>query len=326
VNQTHVVCGAGGFIGGHLVRELRRRDVGPVRAIDLKPFDEWFQRFEGVENVCADLRRPDACRSACEGAVQIYNLACDMGGVGFIELNKSACMVNVLINTNLLVAARDCGVDRYFYASSACVYPKARQSTCEVVALEESDAYPADPEDGYGWEKLFSERMCAHFAEEFPIQVTVARLHNVYGPHGTWRRGREKAPAAICRKVIEAVHGDATDIEIWGDGHQTRSFQWIHDCVEGILRIVAADNPDAVNLGSSELISINGLADLVMDIAGTRLKRRHVLDAPLGVAGRNSDNTLLRARTGGWEPRTSLREGLTETYRWIESEYLACRI
>jgi GDP-D-mannose 3',5'-epimerase len=325
VNQLHVVCGAGGFIGGHLVAELRRRGVGSIRAIDIKPLDEWFQRFDGVENVCADLREPAVCRCACGDAVQVYNLACDMGGMGFIELNKAACMVNVLINTNLLIAARDCGVERYFYSSSACVYPQARQSTTDVEPLKESDAYPADPEDGYGWEKLFSERMCGHFAEEFAMEVTVARLHNVYGPHGSWRGGREKAPAAICRKVIEVVHGDTADIEIWGDGHQTRSFQWIHDCIDGIFHIVASGDSHPVNLGSSSLISIIGLADLVMDIAGRRIERRHVLDAPLGVAGRNSDNTVLRARTGGWEPRTPLREGLAETYRWIENEFLACR-
>jgi len=320
-----VVCGAGGFIGGHLVAELRRRGDGPIRAIDIKPFDQWFQRFDDVENVTDDLREAAACRRACDGASQLYNLACDMGGMGFIEANKAACMVSVLINTQLLIAARDAGVPRYFFSSSACVYPQAKQATAQVVPLRETDAYPADPEDGYGWEKLFGERMCMHFHEEFPMRVTVARLHNVYGPHGSWRGGREKAPAALCRKVIEARLTASGAIEIWGDGEQTRSFLWIEDCIDGILRITAAEQPEPVNLGSSELVSINALADLAMEFAGRRLERRYILDAPLGVAGRNSDNTLLRARTGGWEPRTPLRDGLEKTYRWIEQEFVACR-
>lgn len=320
-----VVCGAGGFIGGHLVAELRRRNEGPIRAVDIKPQEEWFQRFDDVENVTDDLRDADACRRACNGAQRIYNLACDMGGMGFIEANKAACMISVLINTQLLIAARDAGVARYFFASSACVYPQAKQADARVTPLREDDACPADPEDGYGWEKLFSERMCRHFHEEFPMRVTVARFHNVYGPHGSWDGGREKAPAAVCRKVIESVHGGAPSIEIWGDGEQTRSFLWIDDCIEGIFRITAADQPDPVNLGSSNLVSINQLADIAMDIAGCRFERHHVLDAPLGVAGRNSDNTLLRERTGGWLPTTALRDGLKRTYQWIEREYLACR-
>jgi len=320
-----VVCGAGGFIGGHLVAALRARGGATIRAVDIKPLDAWFQQFDDVENMTLDLREADACRRACDGAAQVFNLACDMGGMGFIENNKAACMVSVLINTQLLIAARDALVPRYFFASSACVYPQAKQSTADVVALCESDAYPADPEDGYGWEKLFSERMCRHFHEDHGIGVTMARLHNVYGPHGTWRGGREKAPAALCRKVIEAVHGETDSIEIWGDGSQTRSFLWIDDCIERLFRIVDADVAEPVNLGSDEQVSVNELADLAMDIAGQRFARHHIADAPLGVAGRNSDNTLLRARTGGWEPSTSLRDGLARTYAWIEQEYLACR-
>ena len=324
----HLVCGAGGFIGGHLVAELLRRGATSVRAVDIKPLDEWFQRFEGAENVVADLRDIEACRRACAhaglaGAGRSDNLACDLRGMGFNEPNKTACMLNVLINTHLLMAAREAGIRDYLFTSTACVYNIARQDSSEVVALKESDAYPAQPEDGYGWEKLFSERLCRHFAEDHGLRTRVVRLHNVYGPHGSWRGGREKAPAAICRKVIEAVHSGAGEIEIWGDGTQTRSFMWIDDCIDGLMHIDGAPPTEPINLGSSAMVTINQLAETAESIAGVTLRRRYKLDAPRGVAGRNSDNTLLRRHTDGWEPRTPLRTGLEATYRWIETEFAA---
>jgi len=316
-----LICGAGGFIGGHLVAELRRRGVSPIRAVDIKPLDRWYQHFDDVENVVADLRGIDDCRRACSGAVRVYNLAADMGGMGFIEGNRAACMINVLINTHMLIAAQEAGVEDYLFASSACVYNIAKQQDAAVSPLREADAYPAQPEDGYGWEKLFGERLCRHFAEDFGLRTRAVRLHNVYGPHGTWRGGREKAPAALCRKVIEAKQSGDMEIEMWGDGTQTRSFMWIDDCIEGLLRIDAAPPAQPLNLGSSQLVTINQLADMAESIGGISLRRRYKLDAPRGVAGRNSDNTLLREHLGGWEPGTSLREGLEQTYRWIESQF-----
>jgi len=313
-----VVAGAGGFIGGHLVAALRARGAR-VRALDVKPLAEWHQAFPDVENVVADLQGLDACRRAVRGARTVYQLAADMGGMGFIEHHKALCMLSVLTNTHMLLAARDAGVERFFYSSSACVYAADKQTSPDVVPLRESDAYPAMPEDGYGWEKLFSERMCRHFREDFGLATRVARYHNVYGPHGTWTGGREKAPAAICRKVAEAALSGDHRIEIWGDGSQTRSFTYIDDCVHGTLLLAASDVVEPLNLGSSELVSINGLVDLVEEIAGVRLERRYRLDAPKGVNGRNSDNTLVRA-TLGWEPSTRLRDGLARTYAWVHDE------
>jgi len=323
--MTVVVAGAGGFIGGHLVAELRRRGVSKLRAVDIKPVSAWYQSFDDVENEVRDLREIEACREVCDGAHSVYNLACNMGGMGFIENNRADCMISVLINTHMLLAARDAGVERCFFSSSACVYNADKQSTPDVTPLEESDAYPAMPEDGYGWEKLFSERMCRHFSEDFGLPTRVARLHNVYGPCGTWRGGREKAPAAICRKVIDAVHTGTGRIEIWGDGKQTRSFTWIDDAIYGIARMMELDISEPLNLGSSEMVTINQLVDIVEAIASVSLERTYLRDAPLGVPGRNSDNTLIKEYLGGWEPRTPLREGLEETYRWIEKEYLASR-
>ncbi|MEP6686451.1 MAG: NAD-dependent epimerase/dehydratase family protein, partial [Verrucomicrobiota bacterium] len=256
---------------------------------------------------------------AVEGAAIVYNLAADMGGMGFIESNKALCMLSVLINTHLLMAAKDAGVRRFFYASSACVYAADKQLSPDVTALKEEDAYPAMPEDGYGWEKLFSERMCRHFSEDFGLLTRVARYHNVYGPHGTYDGGREKAPAAICRKVIEAKLSGKHEIEIWGDGEQTRSFQWIDDCVKGTQMILEGDFADPLNLGSNELVTINRLVDLAEEIADMKLKRRYNLSAPKGVNGRNSDNTLIRS-IFNWEPSTRLRDGLERTYRWIFDE------
>jgi GDP-D-mannose 3',5'-epimerase len=311
-----VICGAGGFIGGHLVAELRRRGVAKLRAIDLKPAAEWYQRFDDVENLTLDLQQRDACETAVARAGEIYNLAADMGGMGFIEHNKALCMLTVLINTNLLAAARETGARKFFFASSACVYAADKQTSPDVTALKEEDAYPAMPEDGYGWEKLFSERMCRHFTEDFGLTTCVARYHNVYGPHGTYDGGREKAPAAICRKVIAAQLSGANEIEVWGDGQQTRSFMFIDDCLKGTLTMMERALPGPLNIGSNELVTINRLVDLVEEIAGVKLKRNYNLAAPKGVNGRNSDNTKIRELMG-WEPSISLREGLEKTYRWI---------
>jgi nucleoside-diphosphate-sugar epimerase len=317
-----LVSGAGGFIGGWLVRYLQENGFTDLRAIDIKPLDEWHQVIEGVENRVADLRSLEACRDAVRGIAHVYNLASDMGGMGFIEANRAACMISVLINTHLLIAGRNEGVQRHFYSSSACVYNVELQAVSEVTALREEDAYPALPEDGYGWEKLFSERMCSNFHDDFGIETRVARYHNVYGPHGTYTGGREKAPAAICRKVAEAKLAGGDEIEIWGDGEQTRSFMYIDDCLLGTTRIMESDILDPINLGSSELVTINQLVDAVEEIAGVRLKRRYNLDAPKGVRGRNSDNTLIRERLG-WEPNTPLSVGLEKVYAWIYDELAA---
>ncbi len=313
-----VVTGAGGFIGGHLVADLLRNGR-TVRAVDVKPQQEWYQVHEQAENVVADLQHLDSAQRAVDGVQEVYNLAADMGGMGFIETHKAACMLSVLTSTHVLLAARDAEVERYFYSSSACVYAAEHQTDPNVTALREADAYPATPEDGYGWEKLFSERMCRHFSEDFGLTTRVARYHNVYGPHGTYAGGREKAPAAICRKVAQAKMNGDHRIEIWGDGEQTRSFMYIDDCVQGSKMIMDGSSAEPVNLGSSELVSINQLVSLVEDIAGVRLERDHDLSAPQGVRGRNSDNTQMLA-TYGWEPSVSLREGLERTYAWISDE------
>ncbi len=318
-----VVCGAGGFIGGHLVVDLLRQGE-TVRAVDLKPLDEWYQIFPQAENVQGDLQERAACDAAVRDAGAVYNLAADMGGMGFIENNKALCMLSVLINTHLLMAAKEEGVERFFYSSSACVYAAEHQTDPNVTALKEEDAYPAMPEDGYGWEKLFSERMCRHFREDFGMITRVARYHNVYGPHGTYDGGREKAPAAICRKVIEAKLSGSPAIEIWGDGQQTRSFQWIDDCVKGTQMIMQGDFFEPLNLGSNELVTINRLVDLAEEIGGVKLERRYNLSAPKGVNGRNSDNTLIK-KVFGWEPSTKLRDGLERTYRWIYDDMMARR-
>jgi GDP-D-mannose 3',5'-epimerase len=317
-----LVSGAGGFIGGWLVRYLKENGFTELRAIDIKPLDEWHQVMKDVDNQVADLRSLEACTDAVSGIAHVYNLACDMGGMGFIEANRAACMISVLINTHLLMAGRDEGVQRHFYSSSACVYNVELQQVSEVTALREEDAYPALPEDGYGWEKLFSERMCRNFHDDFGIETRVARYHNVYGPHGTYVGGREKAPAAICRKVAEARLSGSNEIEIWGDGEQTRSFMYVDDCLLGTTKIMESDILDPINLGSSEVVTINHLVDTVEEIAGVRLKRRYNLDAPKGVRGRNSDNTLILERLG-WEPSTPLSVGMEKTYAWIYDELTA---
>jgi GDP-D-mannose 3', 5'-epimerase len=313
--DTVLVAGGGGFIGGHLARTLSEGGVA-VRSVDIKPLDDWYQIPEGVETRQLDLSHLDSCREAVRGVDIVYNLAADMGGMGFIETHKADCMLSVLINTHLLIAARDAHVGRYFFSSSACVYAADKQVNADVTALKESDAYPAMAEDGYGWEKLFSERMCRHFHEDFGLQTRVARYHNVYGIDGTYDGGREKAPAALCRKVAQAVLSGDHEIEVWGDGEQTRSFMYVDDCVDGTLMVTAADSAVPVNVGSSELVSINQMIDIIEQIAGISVKRNYNLDAPKGVRGRNSDNTLIR-QIYGWEPSISLADGLERTYRWI---------
>jgi GDP-D-mannose 3', 5'-epimerase len=314
-----VVCGAGGFIGGHLVNTLLARGASEIRAVDIKPLDEWYQKCDTAESLSLDLRDKNNCYLATEGMDAVFQLAADMGGMGFIENNRALCMLSVLTNTHMLMAAKEQGTKRFFYSSSACVYNGEKQTNPDVVALKEEDAYPALPEDGYGWEKLFSERMCRHFEEDFGLECRVARFHNVYGPLGTWIGGREKAPAAICRKVLEAKRSGSHEIEIWGDGHQTRSFMYIDDCTKGIMDIFGSEIHEPVNLGSSELVTINQLVDVVEEIAGLRLKRKYNLTAPRGVNGRNSDNTKIKKYLG-WEPSIRLRDGMAKTYAWIESE------
>jgi GDP-D-mannose 3', 5'-epimerase len=321
-NELVVVTGAGGFIGGALIRDLRRQGYTRLRAIDIKPFEEWYQVFDDVENLSLDLNERENCERAAKGASQIFNFAANMGGMGFIENNKALCMLSVLINTHMLQAAHKFGVPRFFYSSSACVYNADKQLDTNNPGLKEEDAYPAQPEDGYGWEKLFSERMCRHFREDFGLRTRVARFHNVYGPHGTWDGGREKAPAAICRKIIQAKVSGRHQIDIWGSGQQTRSFMYIDDCIHGVLRIMDSDILEPINLGSSEMVSVNQLVDMVEDIAGVKLKRSYDLTAPKGVNGRNSENTLIRKYLN-WEPSITLRAGLEKTYAWIYDEYMA---
>jgi GDP-D-mannose 3',5'-epimerase len=317
-----VVSGAGGFIAGALVASLRAQGYKHIRAVDVKPLDHWYRRFEDVENLSLDLNEKQNCEVATRGAHEIYNLAANMGGMGFIEKNKALCMLSVLINTHMLQAAVKHGVVRYFYSSSACVYNGDKQKSFAASMLKEEDAYPALAEDGYGWEKLFSERMCRHFREDYGLYTRVARFHNVYGPWGTWFGGREKAPAAICRKVIEAKLSGKHKIEIWGTGHQTRSFMYIDDCIAGVQKIMNSDILEPINLGSSEAVSINQLVDLVEQIAGIRLERKYDLGAPQGVNGRNSDNTRIEKELR-WQPSTPLQAGLEKTYAWIYDQYIA---
>ena len=321
MNNNILVAGAGGFIGGALVAYLRSHGHREIRAVDIKPFSEWYQHFADVQNLSLDLNLRENCDRAAEGAGDIYNLAANMGGMGFIEHNKALCMLSVLINTHMLQAASKCGARRFFYASSACVYNADKQTNFQAPSLKEHDAYPAMPEDGYGWEKLFSERMCRHFYEDFGLHTRIARFHNVYGPWGTWFGGREKAPAAVCRKVIEAKISGSHEIEIWGTGNQTRSFMFIDDCIEGIQKIMDSEILEPINLGSSEAITINQLVEIVEEIAGVKLQRKYDLRAPKGVNGRNSDNTLIKKYLH-WEPTTTLRAGLEKTYRWIYDQYL----
>ncbi len=321
-NNLVVVTGGGGFIGGHLVKRLVDEGFTNVRSVDVKPFDQWYQHHDGVDEMQLNLELRDSCMTALDGASEVYNLAADMGGMGFIENNRALCMLSVLTSTHVLVAAQKMGIERLFYSSSACVYAGDKQTDTDITALSEVDAYPADPEDGYGWEKLFSERMARHFREDYGMKTRVARYHNVYGPNGTYDGGREKAPAAMCRKVISAKLSGDHNIEIWGDGEQTRSFMYIDDCLEGTRRIMDSDVIEPLNLGSDELVSINQLVSLVEDIGGITLNRSYKTDAPQGVRGRNSDNQMIQAELG-WAPSVTLREGMEQTYKWIYDQMTA---
>jgi nucleoside-diphosphate-sugar epimerase len=321
-NDLITVAGAGGFIAGALVRYFHDRGFTRIRAVDKKPLSEWYQRTPGVESLSLDLSDPEHCHRAAEGASEVYNLAADMGGMGFIERHRVDCLRSVLINTHLIEAAWRAGAEQYFFSSSACAYNTDLQKDPKVRALKESDAYPAMAERGYGWEKLISEMFCQEYTAERGLPTFIARFHNVYGPFGTWDGGREKAPAALCRKVIEATDTGSGEITIWGDGTQTRSFMYIDDCTKGIDQIMHCEKLVAtpINLGSSELVSINDLATLAETIGGVKLARRYDPTAPRGVAGRNSDNTMIHSILG-WEPNTPLKEGLAKTYRWIEQQY-----
>jgi len=311
-----LICGAGGFIGGHLVSHFLKQGHKNIRAVDIKPLNQWYQKFDSVENLQLDLEKEDNCAVAANDAKIIYNLAANMGGMGFIENNKTLCMLSVLINTHLLLAAKKNNAEKFFFSSSACVYNGDKQKDPNITALKEEDAYPALAEDGYGWEKLFGERMCRHFYEDFGLETRVARYHNVYGPNGTWNGGREKAPAAICRKVIEAKLSGNHEIEIWGDGNQTRSFMYIDDCIKGSTMLMENNFREPINIGSSEKVTINQLVDIAEKIAGIKLKRNYNLSAPKGVNGRNSDNTLIK-QVFNWEPSISLEVGIEKTYKWI---------
>jgi len=317
-----LVAGAGGFIAGNLVRYLAGRGFTNIRAVDKKPLPMWYQRTPGVECLCMDLSQEDNCKRAVENAREVYNLAADMGGMGFIERFRIQCLRSILINTHLVESAYNAGVDRYFYSSSACAYNVKLQEDPHCRALKESDAYPAYAERGYGWEKLVSEMFCQEYWAERKMKTAIARFHNVYGPWGTWDGGREKAPAAICRKVIEAKATGEKEIVIWGDGKQTRSFMYIDDCLKGIDMIMHYDKLIAapINLGTSELIAINDLVSLAEEIGGIKLKRIYDLNAPRGVAGRNSDNTFIKKMLK-WEPNIPFITGLRKTYAWIEQQY-----
>ncbi len=318
-NDLIVVCGAGGFIAGHLVKRLREQGFTKIRAVDIKPINEWFQLFEDVENISADLRLRERCFEALTDARYVFNLACDMGGMGFIETNRTACMISILINTHLLLAAKEFKVDRFLFTSSACVYNTDLQKTSDAIPLTEDMAYPALAENGYGWEKLLSERMCQHFEEDFGLPTRMVRLHNVYGPHGSFEGGREKAPAAIARKIAMAKLTGKHEIEIWGDGSQTRTFLYVDDCIRGLIDVMNSEINYPINLGSSELVSINHLVDIVSKIAGVKLTKSYVLDAPQGVRGRNCDSSMVFEEIG-WAPEYTLEKGMGLTYQWIEEE------
>ena len=314
-----LVVGAGGFIGGHFIKRLLN-EGNLVRAVDLKPLDFWFQKFDKIENHSLDMQEYKNCLKMSEGMDYVINLACNMGGIGFIENNKADCMLSVLINTNLLKACQKNNVKRYFFSSSACAYNKDLQNDPNIDGLKEDDAYPAMPEDGYGWEKLFSERMCRHFMEDYGIQVRIARYHNIYGPYGTYDGGREKAPAALCRKIIKAKKESKNEIEVWGDGMQTRTFLYVDDCIEGTLRLFESNYSDPVNIGSDEQVSINQMIEMIEGISGLKkLKKIYQLDKPKGVRGRSSNNDLVK-KVLNWSYKIKLKEGLEKTYNWISSE------
>ncbi len=313
--MKYLICGAGGFIGGHLVQDLMKQGHQVVCA-DIKPKEYWFQIFEKNKNYCLDLKEFENCLKVTEGVDYIYNMACNMGGMGFIENNKAECMLSVLINTNLLRACLINKVKKYFFSSSACVYNGSKQNETFVPGLKETDAYPAEPEDGYGWEKLFSERMCRHFSEDFGLPTRVVRYHNVYGPLGTYDGGREKAPAALCRKIVMSKINNIKEVEVWGDGNQTRSFMYISDCLEGTQKIFNSELNEPYNVGSDEQVSINQMIDMIEEIADYKVERKYLLDKPKGVRGRSSDNQKIISDLS-WSPSINLKTGLTKTYAWI---------
>ena len=315
-----LIVGAGGFIGGHLVSRLLKEKKHKIRAVDLKPLELWFQKFDNVENFSLDMQEYENCIKMSKDVDYVMNLACNMGGIGFIENNKADCMLSVLINTNLLRSCRLNKIKRYFYSSSACAYNKDLQTDPGIDGLREQDAYPAMPEDGYGWEKLFSERMCRHFTEDYGLETRVARFHNIYGPMGTFDGGREKAPAAICRKVIEAKIKGSESIDVWGDGSQTRSFLYIEDCIDAVLKLFYSDHSDPINIGSDEKVSINQLISIAEENAQKKFKKNYQLDKPQGVRGRSSNNELIKSVLG-WNYKYSLKDGIKETYNWIEKIY-----
>ncbi|MDC0446035.1 NAD-dependent epimerase/dehydratase family protein [Candidatus Pelagibacter sp.] len=313
-----LITGAGGFIGGHLVKELLNRGY-KIRAVDIKKKEDWYQIFEDSENFILDMADRKNCYKMTEGVDHVINMACNMGGMGFIENNKALCMLSVLVNTHLLMACKEFKIKKYFFSSSACAYNKDLQNDATIQGLKESDAYPANPEDGYGWEKLFSERMCRHFLEDYGLDVKVARYHNIYGPSGTYDGGREKAPAALCRKIIYSIINNEDLIDVWGDGNQTRSFLYIDDCVDATLKLFDSSFHGPINIGSEEKVSINDMIDKIEIISDKKVKKNYQLDKPKGVRGRNSDNTLIRKQLN-WEPKFTLYQGLEKTYKWIYSE------
>ncbi len=319
-NKKILIVGAGGFIGGHLTKKLLENNNSIVAA-DIKPKEYWFQDFENVKNYYSmDMKEINNCRKVTKNIDYVFNMACNMGGMGFIENNKAECMQSVLINTNLLIACKEDGIKKYFFSSSACAYNKSKQQDVFVEGLKENDAYPADPEDGYGWEKLFSERMCRHFMEDYGIEVRIGRYHNIYGPYGTFDGGREKAPAALCRKVIEAKQNNKKKIEVWGDGKQTRTFLYIDDCIEGTLRLFESNYSEPVNIGSDEQVSINQMIEIIEGVTNTKkLERVYQLDKPKGVRGRSSNNDLVK-KILNWSYKIKLKEGLKKTYNWISGE------
>ena len=319
--MKYLVAGAGGFIGGHLVKSLM--DEGhEVVCADVKPLEFWFQIFEQNTNFSFDLKEYQNCLKVTENIDYIYNMACNMGGMGFIENNKAECMLSVLINTNLLRACIENNVKKYFFSSSACVYNASKQMQVFVPGLKEEDAYPAQPEDGYGWEKLFSERMCRHFYEDYGLETRVVRYHNVYGPLGTYDGGREKAPAALCRKICLAKINQSKEIDVWGDGEQTRSFMFIDDCIEGTKKIFNSNLKDVYNIGSDEQVSINQMISVIEDIADFKINKNYLLDKPKGVRGRSSDNVKIK-KDLDWTPNTKLKDGLKITYKWIHNQILS---
>ncbi len=314
-----LICGAGGFIGGHLVNHLLKDKSNNLICADIKPKEYWFQIYEENKNFSLDLKEYENCLEVTKNIDYVLNMACNMGGMGFIENNKAECMLSVLINTNLLRAGLKNKIKKYFYSSSACAYNASKQNETFIKGLKESDAYPAMPEDGYGWEKLFSERMCRHFQEDFNLETRVVRYHNIYGPLGTYNGGREKAPAALCRKIIDAKINKKKEIDVWGDGEQTRSFLYIEDCIRGTMNVFNSNHSDVFNVGSEEQVSINQMIGIIEEIAGYKVNKNYQLDKPKGVRGRSSDNTFIKSKIN-WEPNYSLREGLKLTYDWIHSE------